>query len=93
MTTNLDLMEKAYMKYRLHQDEYGILPPYEILDHLPDGISLTAGELDNDYAVCDISHWTQEDLEEFDAMGAGDQFAVIEAIEFGEFARGLRGEG
>lgn len=84
---NLDSMERAYIRWHLDTGAY------EILERLPEGTSVTAGELDNEYAICDISHWTQADLEDFDEHATDDQFEIIEALEFGEFARGLRGEG
>ena len=82
---NLDTMERAYLLYDLQNEGY------LILDHLPDGSRLTAGELENTHAICDISHWTQDDLDEFAEMGTGDQYAIVEQLELAVFARETRG--
>ena len=84
MNVNLDTMEHAYLLYDLQNEGY------LILDHLPTGSRLTAGELENTHAICDISHWTQDDLDEFAEMGTGDQYAVVEQLELAVFAQEMR---
>jgi len=64
-----------------------------VQEHLPTGVALTAGEDDNDYAIVDISHWTQDDLDAFDSMELGDRLPIVESLEFGEFAKQLRRKG
>ena len=81
---NLDEMDKAYLVY---DNRFGY---YEVLGELPEGVSLTAGELENEFAVCDISHWTHDDLMQFDDMMSGDQYAIIENLELGVFAEQMR---
>ena len=80
----LDEMEHAYIRYALYDTDY------LILSHLPTGVRLTAGELDNAYAICDISHWTQADLDEFAGLDSGDQYAIVEQMEFALFAQETR---
>jgi len=82
---NLDTMEHAYLLYGLRGEGY------HILDHLPKGSRLTAAELDNTHAICDISHWTQDDLDEFSEMETGDQYAIVEQLELAVFAQEMRG--
>lgn len=82
---NLDSMERAYLLYDLQNEGY------LILDHLPTGSRLTAGELENTHAICDISHWTQADLDEFSEMGTGDQYAIVEQLELAVFAQEMKG--
>ena len=82
---NLDTAEHAYILYGL-QDE-----GYLILDHLPTGSRLTAGELENTHAICDISHWTQANLDEFAGLDTGDQYAIIEQLELAVFGNEMRG--
>jgi len=82
---NLDTMERAYLLYDLQNEGY------LILDHLPTGSHLTAGELENTHAICDISHWTQADLDEFAEMGTGDQYAIVEQLELAVFAQEMKG--
>lgn len=81
---DLDKMEKAYIAY---DNRTGY---FEILAELPAGVTLTAGELENEFAVCDISHWTQDDLVEFMDHSSGDQYSIIENLEFGVFAEEMR---
>lgn len=78
---NLDKMPQAYLWYWLGDGRY------EVFATLPEGVTLTAGEIENDFAVCDISHWTQDDMNEFDSLDEADRFAIVESLEFGEFAR------
>lgn len=85
MRVNLDTMERAYLLYDL-QAGY-----FLIVESLPDGFRPTAGELENTHAICDISHWTQDDLDEFSEMGTGDQYAIVEQLELAVFARETRG--
>ena len=82
----LDEMEHAYIRYALYDTDY------LILSHLPTGVRLTAGELDNAYAICDISHWTQADLDEFALLDRDDQYAIIEQLELAVFAQEMKGE-
>lgn len=84
LTVNLDTMERAYLLYDLQNEGY------LILDHLPTGSHLTAGELDNTHAICDISHWTQADLDEFAGLDSGDQYAIVEQLELAVFAQETR---
>lgn len=82
---NLDTMEHAYLLYDL-QASY-----FLIVESLPDGFRPTAGELENTHAICDISHWTQADLDEFSEMGTGDQYAIVEQLELAVFAQEMKG--
>lgn len=82
---NLDTMERAYLLYDL-QAGY-----FLIVESLPDGFRPTAGELENTHAICDISHWTQADLDEFSGLDSADQCAIIEQLELAVFARETRG--
>jgi hypothetical protein len=82
---NLNTMGRAYLLYGLQDGDY------LVLDYLPDGSRLTAGELNNTHAICDISHWTQADLDEFSEMGTGDQYAIVEQLELAVFAQETRG--
>lgn len=82
---NLDATERAYLLYHLNSSRF------LILESLPDGAHLTAGELGSSYAICDISHWTQADLEEFSGLDMGDQYAIIEQLELSVFANEMKG--
>jgi hypothetical protein len=78
-------MEHAYLLYGLQEGDY------LVLDCLPTGSHLTAGELENTHAICDISHWTQDDLDEFAEMGTGNQYAIVEQLELAVFAQEMKG--
>lgn len=82
---NLDTMERAYLLYDL-QASY-----FLIVESLPDGFRPTAGELENTHAICDISHWTQADLDEFAGLDSGEQYAIVEQLELAVFAQEMRG--
>lgn len=87
MNINLDEMDKAYILYDFEANTYGIV------GELPEYRELTAGSDDQTLAVCDISHWTQADLDEFDSLEAGDRAGIIENLEFGVFANEMREHG
>ena len=83
---NINGMPNCYLRFGLTTGDW-------VVDSwLPRGVALTAGEDENDYAIVDISHWTQDDLDAFDAMELGEQLPIIESLEFAEFGRQMAGK-
>lgn len=87
LMTNINKWEQAFLHYDLENNTW---VAYETL---PVNYSLTAGEDENTYAFVDISHWTQEDLDEFDKSEADERLTIIESLEFSEFTKQMSEHG